>query len=70
MERGKGGKLNKLILLIGPVQGHISTRRGKGANLIKSAIKKYKYKTWKGSKQARNKQSSWQSPNECLQGTS
>ena len=44
MERGKGGKLNKLILLIGPFQGHlankknISTRCCKGAKLIKCAI--------------------------------
>ena len=52
MERGKGGKLKKLILRIGPFQGHISTRRGKGAKLIKCAIKKYKYKTQQGSVKA------------------
>ena len=42
MERGKGGKLKKLILPIGLFQRHISTRRGKGANLIKCAIKRSK----------------------------
>ena len=45
MERDKGGKLKKLILPIGPFQGHIfnkkkhKSRRGKGANPIQCAIK-------------------------------
>ena len=39
MERGKGGKLKKLILPIDPFQHHISIFRGKGAKLIKCAIK-------------------------------
>ena len=40
MERGKGGKLKKLILPIGPFQDHISTRRGKGANLNRIKLSK------------------------------